>query len=85
MREVDEKQEISLLWPYIKVCYILKDRNQKEYFSPDFVKMDFQRSPVQCLKHMKVCHLRMYIKVSYILKDRNTGEYFSPDFMKMDF
>ena len=32
---------------YIKVCYIPKDRNTREYFSPDFVKMDFQRSLVQ--------------------------------------
>ena len=35
----------------IMVCYILKDRNHGEYFSPGFVKMDFQRSLVQVSKN----------------------------------
>ena len=53
------------------------------FFSPDFVKMDFQKSPVQCPKtHESVL---LYIKVCYILKGRNTREYFSPDLVKMDF
>ena len=32
---------------YIKVCYILKGRNTREYFSPGFINMNLQRSLVQ--------------------------------------
>ena len=42
----------------IKVCYILKDCNPGDYFSPDFVKMDFQKGVWYSVhKHMKMCRL----------------------------
>ena len=62
------------------VCYILKDQNPGEYFSPDFVD-GFPKESSTVVKNTRKCVT--YLKVYYVLKDQNARDYFN--FVKMDF